>query len=115
MAAAERIAACFRLIGTDVRISHSDGYPGWTPDPASPILKICTDTFRELFHEEPLALAIHAGLECGLFATKYPGMDMVSYGPTMRGVHSPDERLLIDTVERCWRLTVEILKRIPVK
>lgn len=115
VAAAERIAACFRLIGTDVRISHSDGYPGWTPDPASPILKICTDTFRELFHEEPLTLAIHAGLECGLFATKYPGMDMVSYGPTMRGVHSPDERLLIDTVERCWRLTVEILKRIPVK
>lgn len=114
-AAAERIAACFRLIGADVRIHHSDGYPGWTPDPASPILKICTDTFRDLFHEEPLALAIHAGLECGLFATKYPGMDMVSYGPTMRGVHSPDERLLLDTVERCWRLTVEILKRIPVK
>ncbi len=115
VAAAERIAACFRLIGADVRIHHSDGYPGWTPDPASPILKICTDTFRDLFHEEPLALAIHAGLECGLFATKYPGMDMVSYGPTMRGVHSPDERLLLDTVERCWRLTVEILKRIPVK
>lgn len=115
VAAAERIAACFRLIGADVRIRHSDGYPGWTPDPASPILKICTDTFRDLFHEEPLALAIHAGLECGLFATKYPGMDMVSYGPTMRGVHSPDERLRLDTVERCWQLTVEILKRIPVK
>ncbi|MDE7149322.1 MAG: cytosol nonspecific dipeptidase, partial [Bacteroidales bacterium] len=73
------------------------------------------DTVLDIFHEEPLALAIHAGLECGLFATKYPGMDMVSYGPTMRGVHSPDERLRLDTVERCWQLTAEILKRIPVK
>ena len=115
VAAAERIAACCRLIGEDVRVWHSDGYPGWTPNPESPVLKICLDTFRDLFHEEPLALAIHAGLECGLFATKYPGLDMVSYGPTMRGVHSPDERLKIDTVKRCWDLTLEVLKRVPVR
>ncbi|MDE5762762.1 MAG: cytosol nonspecific dipeptidase, partial [Bacteroidales bacterium] len=64
-----------------------------------------------LFHEEGKALAIHAGLECGLFSEKYPDMDMVSYGPTMRGVHSPDEKVSISTVERFWKLTVELLKR----
>ncbi|MDE5608914.1 MAG: cytosol nonspecific dipeptidase, partial [Bacteroidales bacterium] len=81
------------------------------PNANSPILKLVLDTFRDLFHEEGKALAIHAGLECGLFSEKYPGMDMVSYGPTMRGVHSPDEKVSISTVERFWKLTVELLKR----
>lgn len=109
-AAAHKVAATFKMIGAEVE--HSDGYPGWTPDPHSPILKLILDTFRDLFHEEGKALAIHAGLECGLFSEKYPGMDMVSYGPTMRGVHSPDERLEIHTVEKFWDLTKELLKRI---
>lgn len=109
-AAAHKVAATFKMIGA--KVEHSDGYPGWTPDPHSPILKLILDTFRDLFHEEGKALAIHAGLECGLFSEKYPGMDMVSYGPTMRGVHSPDERLEIHTVEKFWNLTQELLKRI---
>lgn len=111
--AANKVAACFKLIGAKVK--HGDGYPGWKPNPNSPIVKIIGDTFKELFKEEPLVLAIHAGLECGLFEEKYPGLDMVSYGPTMRGVHSPDEKLKIDTVSRFWDLTLEVLKRIPKK
>ncbi len=107
--AAQRVAACFKAIGAQTE--HSEGYPGWKPNANSPILKLVLDTFRDLFHEEGKALAIHAGLECGLFSEKYPGMDMVSYGPTMRGVHSPDEKVSISTVERFWKLTVELLKR----
>ncbi|MEG1910509.1 MAG: aminoacyl-histidine dipeptidase, partial [Bacteroidales bacterium] len=107
---AHQLAACFNLIGAEVE--HGEGYPGWNPNPNSEILAIIEDAFRKRFHQEPLALAIHAGLECGLFEEKYPGLDMVSYGPTMRGVHSPDERLEIATVERFWDLTLDILKRI---
>ena len=108
--AAQRVASCFKAIGAET--GHSEGYPGWNPNADSPILKLVLDTFHDLFHEEGKALAIHAGLECGLFSEKYPGMDMVSYGPTMRGVHSPDERLELSTVTRFWDLTREILKRI---
>ena len=100
---------CIILIGYS---KHSEGYPGWKPNPASPILKTVLTAFKDLFGEEGQALAIHAGLECGLFSEKYPDMDMVSYGPTMRGVHSPDERIEISTVTRFWELTKEILKRI---
>ena len=108
--AAQRVASCFKAIGA--KTEHSEGYPGWNPDADSPILKLVLGAFRDLFHEEGKALAIHAGLECGLFSEKYPGMDMVSYGPTMRGVHSPDERLELSTVTRFWELTKEVLKRI---
>ena len=76
-------------------------------------MKITKDAYQRLFNEEPLVLAIHAGLECGLIGEKYPEMDMISFGPTLRGVHSPDERLKIDTVERFWQLTLEVLKNIP--
>ncbi len=110
---ANMVAACFQLIGA--KVQHTDGYPGWNPNPNSPIAKIICDSFRKLFKEEPITLAIHAGLECGLIGEKYPNMDMISYGPTMRGVHSPDERLKIDTVERFWDLTAEVLKNIPLK
>ncbi len=108
--AAQRVAACFQAIGA--RTSHSEGYPGWKPNPDSPILKTALSAFKDLFAQEGQALAIHAGLECGLFSEKYPEMDMVSYGPTMRGVHSPDERVELSTVTRFWELTQEILKRI---
>ena len=109
-AAAEKIEATFRLI--DAHVTHGDGYPGWTPNPDSKILKVAVDSYKRLFGKEPVVRAIHAGLECGLIGEKYEGMDMISYGPTLRGVHSPDERVEIKTVEMFWRHTLEILKSI---
>ncbi|MEE1020579.1 MAG: aminoacyl-histidine dipeptidase [Bacteroidales bacterium] len=109
-AAAYRVESCFLLAGADVE--HGDGYPGWAPNPESKILKIAVDAYKKLFNKEPIVRAIHAGLECGLIGEKYPGMDMISYGPTLRGVHSPDERLEIRTVELYWKHTLEILKNI---
>ncbi len=109
-AAAYRVESCFLLAGANVE--HGDGYPGWAPNPESKILKIAVDAYKKLFNKEPIVRAIHAGLECGLIGEKYPGMDMISYGPTLRGVHSPDERLEIKTVELYWKHTLEILKNI---
>jgi dipeptidase D len=109
-AAAYRVESCFLLAGADVE--HGDGYPGWAPNPESKILKIAVDAYKKLFNKEPIVRAIQAGLECGLIGEKYPGMDMISYGPTLRGVHSPDERLEIKTVELYWKHTLEILKNI---
>lgn len=105
------VSSVFRLAGAEIK--HTDGYPGWTPDPNSEIVDITSKTYRELFNEEPKVLAIHAGLECGLIGDVYPEMDMISYGPTIKGAHSPDERLKIDTVEKFWKLTLEVLRRIP--
>lgn len=107
-AAAEKIEATFRLAGAHV--SHGDGYPGWTPNPDSRVLKVAVDVYRRLFKREPVVRAIHAGLECGLIGEKYPQMDMISFGPTLRGVHSPDERILIPTVQMFWDDTLEILR-----
>ncbi len=108
---ADMVKSVFQLAGAKVK--HGDGYPGWTPNMKSEILYITRTAYEDLFKEEPKVLAIHAGLECGLFGEKYPGMDMISYGPTIKGAHSPDERLHIPTVEKFWKLTVEILKNIP--
>ena len=102
------VSALFGLINAD--IEHSDGYPGWTPNPKSEVLSILKRAYINLFKKEPQVLAIHAGLECGLIGEKYPQMDMISYGPTLRGVHSPDERLLIESVAQVWNLTVEFLR-----
>ncbi len=93
-------------------MTHSDGYPGWAPNPDSELLRLTVESYRSLFGEEPLVKAIHAGLECGLFLEKYPELDMISFGPTLRGVHSPDERLEISTVDKFWRLLCDTLKRI---
>lgn len=103
-------AAPFLLAGADVKVGG--GYPGWTPDTSSPLLHIAVETYKQLFGKEPKVRAIHAGLECGLFSEKYPGIHMISFGPTLRGVHSPDERLLIPTVQMVWNHLVEILKRV---
>ena len=92
-----------------------DGYPGWKPNPASEVLHVTVDSYKRLFGTEPKVRAIHAGLECGLFLEKYPHLDMVSFGPTLRGVHSPDERLLIPTVQKFWDLLLDVLKHIPAK
>lgn len=108
MAAAQKIEATFRMIGAHV--SHGDGYPGWTPNPDSRVVKVAVDVYRRMYGKEPVVRAIHAGLECGLIGEKYPQMDMVSYGPTLRGVHSPDERIEIKTVQMFWNQTLEILR-----
>jgi dipeptidase D len=78
----------------------------------SPILKIAKSSYRSLFGEDPEVKAIHAGLECGVIGERFPGMDMVSFGPTLEGVHSPDEKIHIDTVEKFWKFLLEILKNV---
>ena len=91
-------------------VTHGDGYPGWTPNPSSPLLDITKKAYIDLFKSEPKVLAIHAGLECGLFLEKYPYLDMVSIGPQMYGVHSPQERLSIPSTDRCYAWLCQILK-----
>ncbi len=108
--AMQTVEAAFTLAGADV--SHSDGYPGWTPDPDSRLLHLTEECYRRLFGVEPKVRAVHAGLECGLFLEKYPELEMVSFGPTIRGVHSPDERLEIATVDKFWRLLREVVENI---
>lgn len=109
----DTIKSAFELAGAEVEVG--EGYPGWKPNTDSEILKIAVETYKKLFGVEPKVKAIHAGLECGLFLEKYPSLDMVSFGPTLRGVHSPDERMLIPTVEKFWNHLLEILKNIPAK
>jgi dipeptidase D len=104
---ADQVMALFELTGAKVR--HSDGYPGWTPNPDSPVLKVAVDTYKKLFGNAPKVRSIHAGLECGLFLEKYPQLDMVSFGPTILGAHSPDERLNIASVKKFWEHLVLML------
>lgn len=107
------VRAAFELGGG--QCVTNEGYPGWKMNPNSEILKVAVDSYKRIFSKEPLILAIHAGLECGLFSEKYPHLDMISIGPTMRGVHSPDERLLIPTVQLVWDHLVDILQNIPAR
>ena len=108
---AATIKALFQLAGAEV--VQGDGYPAWKMNPDSKLTAIAVEKYKELFGKEPKVLGIHAGLECGLFSEKYPNLDMVSFGPTLRGVHSPDERLHIPTVQMVWDHLLEILKSIP--
>ena len=108
---ADMVASVFQLAGGKVK--HGDGYPGWEPNMNSEILAITKQAYEKLYNEEPQVLAIHAGLECGIIGEKYPGMDMISYGPTMRGAHSPDEAVEISTVKKFWQLTLEVLRNAP--
>ena len=107
---AGQVEAHFQLAGAEV--THSDGYPGWAPNMNSAIMKITADEYEELFGVKPAIKDIHAGLECGLFLSKYPRLDMVSFGPTMTGVHSPDEKLNIPTVEKFWRHLCRVLEKV---
>jgi dipeptidase D len=107
---AHTVKTIFELGGADVE--HSDGYPGWKPNMASPILKIAQATYERLFGRSPEVKAVHAGLECGIIGEKYPGIDMVSFGPTLEGVHSPDEKIYIDTVPRFYAFLSAILKNV---
>lgn len=109
----QMVRAAFELGGA-VCVT-ADGYPGWKPNPSSEILSVAVESYKRLFGTEPKVKAIHAGLECGLFLEKYPSLDMVSFGPTLRGVHSPDERMLIPTVDKFWRHLLDVLVHVPTK
>jgi len=104
------VASVFELGGAVAE--HTEGYPGWKPNLDSPILKTARMTYKALYGKEPDVKAIHAGLECGIIGEKYPGIDMLSFGPTLEGVHSPDEKIYIDTVERFWNFLLAILKSV---
>ncbi len=112
-ATAWKIAAAFHLINADVKLEG--GYPGWKPNVNSPILKTMSQVYNDIFGKVPEIKAIHAGLECGLIGGVYPGLDMISFGPTIRYPHSPDEKVEIASVAKFWKFLVETLKHIPVK
>ncbi len=109
--ATNMVASVFKLAGA--RIKTSEGYPGWKPNPSSPIVDLAAKSYKKLFNQEPEVLAIHAGLECGLVGHTYPEMDMISFGPTIKGAHSPDERLHIESTVKFWDLLIELLKKTP--
>ncbi len=107
---ATKVRTVFELAGAEVK--HGSFYPGWKPNMNSHVLKVTVDSYKRLFGKEPVVRAIHAGLECGLFLEKYPHLDMISFGPTIRGAHTPDERLEISTVQKFWDLLVEVLRNV---
>jgi dipeptidase D len=104
---ADEIASLWALSGTPV--DKEGYYPGWAPNPDSALLKVCQAVYRRDFGAESQVKVVHAGLECGIIGAKYPGMDTVSFGPTIRGAHAPGERVEIASVEKCWRLLTAIL------
>ncbi len=108
--AAEMVESVFNLAGAEV--THTDGYPGWAPNMDSEIVKVTAGSYEKLFGVKPIVRSIHAGLECGLFLEKYPYLDMVSFGPTIRGAHSPDERIDIATTQKFWEHLVDVLEKI---
>ena len=108
--AAARFEACFALAGAQV--THESEYPGWKPKMDSPILKTTVEAYRRLFSCDPIVRAIHAGLECGLFQGKYPDLDMISFGPTIVGVHAPGERLDLESLKKFCSLLEEVLKNV---
>jgi dipeptidase D len=111
--ASATVESCLRLAGAEV--VHSDGYPGWKPDITSEILQITHKSYISLFGEEPAIKAIHAGLECGLVYEKIKGIDMISFGPTIKGAHTPEEMIEIRTAQMFWDLLIDVVKNIPVK
>ncbi|MBT8260050.1 MAG: M20/M25/M40 family metallo-hydrolase, partial [Bacteroidia bacterium] len=110
---ANTLRATFELTGCEVEFSGS--YPGWKPDMDSSILKVMSKLYIDLFKSEPHVAACHAGLECGILGTNYPGMEMISFGPNIKGAHSPDERTQISSVQKFWKFVLEILKETPKK
>ena len=108
---AHMVESVFRL--ANASIIHTGRYPGWKPNTNSEILNVTTKSYQTLFKTEPLVRVIHAGLECGLFLEKYPTLDMISFGPTIRGAHSPDERLSIETTQKFWDLLLDVLVNVP--
>ena len=109
----ERMRAVIELAGG--KVEFTGGYSGWAPNSESPILHLMKSVYAGLYGNEPKVLAIHAGLECGILSGAYPHWDMVSCGPTIMSPHSPDERLHIPSVEKCWNFIVKVLEEIPEK
>ena len=110
---ANTVAAPFRLMGCEIQ--HGGSYPGWSPNPDSKILDVLVNKYEELYKESPKVMAIHAGLECGLLGERYPGLDMISFGPTIKGAHSPDERCSISSTAKFWNFLKAILVNTPHK
>ncbi|KOP36706.1 aminoacyl-histidine dipeptidase [Flavobacterium sp. WLB] len=110
---ANSLRSAFELVGCEVELTGS--YPGWTPNVNSEILEVLTDIYEKQNGEQPKVVACHAGLECGILGTNYPEMDMISFGPTIHGAHSPDERASISSAQKYWKFVLEILSNIPVK
>jgi dipeptidase D len=108
--AAKRVEAVLKLAGADV--THETEYPGWQPNTESKVLKITESSYRELFDNPPVVRAIHAGLECGILIDKLPHLDIISFGPTVKGAHAPGERLEIASVEKFWKLLVDVLAKL---
>ncbi len=106
----QRVASVLELAGAKVR--QSDGYPGWKPNMNSHVKDVCVASYKRLFGHEPVVRAIHAGLECGLFTEKFPDMDMIAFGPTLRGVHAPGERLDLASLDRFWAVLLDVLKNL---
>lgn len=111
--AGDMVAATFHLAHAEVK--QGDAYPGWAPNVKSPVLSVFKTTYKKMYGEEPEVKAIHAGLECGIINERYSDMDMISFGPTIMGAHSPDERVKVDTVDKFWSILKEVLKNIPGK
>ena len=109
-AAGAKFAAVFELAGAQV--THESEYPGWKPNMDSHIKDVCVAAYRRLFRKDPVVRAIHAGLECGLFLEQYPDLDMISFGPTLRGVHAPGERLDLASLDKFWAFLLEVLKSV---
>ncbi len=110
---ANALKATFEMAGYTVTLSGS--YPGWKPNVNSAVLKLLTETYEKLFNEKPDVVACHAGLECGILGTNYPDMDMISFGPTIQGAHSPDEKANIKSAQKFWKFLITILENIPLK
>lgn len=101
--------------GKGFKTVFSGDYPGWKPNPDSPILAVLTELYTSVFNTKPKVVACHAGLECGILGTNYPGMDMISFGPTIHGAHSPDEKANIPSAQKFWKFLLAILQHIPQK
>jgi dipeptidase D len=113
VAVAEQLKAVFEL--ADMNVVFSGSYPGWKPNPDAEIIKTMVGIYEKLFTEKPMVVACHAGLECGIIGANYPKMEMVSFGPTIRGAHSPEERASVVSVQKFWKYLQEILANIPLK
>ena len=110
---ANALRSAFELVGCEVVFGGS--YPGWTPNVKSEILDVLVSIYEKQNKEKPKVVACHAGLECGILGTNYPDMDMISFGPTIHGAHSPDERASISSSQKYWKFILEILENIPMK
>jgi dipeptidase D len=113
VAHANAIRSVFELIGANVSLTGE--YPGWAPRPDAPIVKLMSDLYEKRFGEKAPVMACHAGLECGILGTHYPEMQMISFGPNIRGAHSPDEKVQISSVQKFWGYLLETLKHIPAR